>query len=209
MPTRVLRVRGGRVGREALRAAVDIIHGGGVAVFPTDTVYGIGASVFRPHAIQRIYRIKGRSNKKPLPFLVSDVEQALSLVRPPDAKLRRLLNKYWPGPLTVVFATSPLGRWTTGGKETLAVRIPDCPVALALIKEVGAPLATTSANRSGRPDAVTGKAARQLFEGQADVILDGGACPKGVPSTVLDVSSTVWTLVREGAVSKKELLRYL
>jgi L-threonylcarbamoyladenylate synthase len=180
-----------------------------VAVFPTDTVYGIGSSVFWPQAIWRIYRLKGRSYDKPLPFLVADVDQALALVEPPGPRLRKMLDKYWPGPLTVVFKTSTLGRWTTGGKETLALRVPDHPVTLAILREMGQPLAVTSANRSGRPEAVTGAQARALFENRVEVLVDGGACPGGVPSTVIDVSSFGWTLVREGAVKKKELLRYL
>jgi len=182
---------------------------GGVVVFPTDTVYGMGASVFRPLAIRRIYKMKGRSWKKPLPFLVSDVEQALSLVEPPDRKLQRLLRTWWPGPLTVVFKTSSLGRWTTGGKETLALRIPKHPVALAILREAGAPLAVTSANRSGQKETLTGEHVARLFFGKADVIVDGGPCQRGVPSTVLDVSSSAWTLVREGAVSREELLKFL
>ncbi len=209
MKTRIFIFKKHRPDRKALDETVRVLREGGVAVFPTDTVYGIGASVFRPQAIRRIYKLKGRSYKKPFPVLVSDVKQALALVEPPDARLRRLLKKYWPGPLTVVFNTSSLGRWTTGGRETLALRIPAHPAALALLKKMGQPLAVTSANKSGQPEAVTGAAARRLFGGKVDVIIDGGRRPRGVPSTVLDVSSTVWTLAREGAVTKAELLRYL
>jgi L-threonylcarbamoyladenylate synthase len=119
------------------------------------------------------------------------------------------LDKYWPGPLTVVFNTSALGRWTTGGKDTLALRIPAHPVTQAILKEMGHPLAVTSANRSGQAEAVTGKEAEGLFGGKVDVLVDAGPCPGGVPSTVINVASTHWTLVREGAIKKKELLRFL
>ena len=197
------------MGRSAVEKTVSALAGGGVAVFPTDTVYGIAASVFRPQAIRRVYRLKGRSYKKPFPFLVANVEQALALVEPPSKKLRRLLDKYWPGPLTVVFNTSALGRWTTGGKDTLALRIPAHPVTQAILKEMGQPLAVTSANRSGQREAVTGKEAEGLFAGKVDVLVDAGPCPGGVPSTVINVASTHWTLVREGAIKKKELLRFL
>lgn len=207
--TRVFTVRGRRLGKEALRTTVAALQSGGVVIFPTDTVYGMGAGIFRPGAIRRIYRLKGRSLKKALPFLAADLDQALALVEPPDRKLRALLKKHWPGPLTVVFKTSSLGRWTTGGKETLAVRVPDCPVTRTILRAMAQPLAVTSANRSGHPDAVTGRAARREFEGKVDVIIDGGKCPRGVASTVLDVSSTAWTLAREGAVPKKDLLKFL
>lgn len=202
-------MKGRRIGREAVAQTVSALAGGGVAVFPTDTVYGIAASVFRPQAIRRIYRLKGRSYKKPFPFLVASVEQALALVEPPSKKLRHLLDKYWPGPLTVVFNTSALGRWTTGGKDTLALRIPAHPVTQAILKAMDQPLAVTSANRSGHPEAVAGQEAESLFGQRVEVLVNAGACPGGVPSTVINVSSSHWTLVREGAIKKNELLRFL
>lgn len=192
-----------------LRETVALLKAGGVAVFPTDTVYGMGASVFRPAAIRRIYALKGRSYKKPLPILVADRTQAEPLVEPLSPRLKRLLDDYWPGPLTVVFKTSSLGRLATGGKETVAIRVPDHPAARALLKSFGAPMAVTSANPSGRPPAVTGAAAKKMFGGRVEVLWDGGRCPGGVASTVLDASSLFWTLVREGAVKKKTLLTYL
>lgn len=202
-------MKGRRISRSAVKQTVTALGAGGVAIFPTDTVYGIAASVFRPHAIRRIYRLKGRSYKKPFPFLVANMEQALALVEPPSKKLRRLLDKYWPGPLTVVFNTSALGRWTTGGKDTLALRVPAHPVTQAILMEMGQPLAVTSANRSGQPESVSGNEAGILFCGKVEALVDAGPCPGGVPSTVINVSSTHWTLVREGAIKKKELLRFL
>lgn len=207
--TKIFQVRGRRIGRSALRAVVETLQAGGIVVFPTDTVYGMGCSVFRPGAVRRIYHLKGRSRSKPLPFLAADLHQALALVEHPDRKLKALLKNHWPGPLTVVFNTSPLGQWTTGGKDTLAVRIPDCPVTLAILRAMGQPLAVTSANISGHPDAVTAAEARRTFDGRVDIIVSGGRCPGGVPSTVLDVSSTVWTLAREGAIKKSDLMKYL
>jgi L-threonylcarbamoyladenylate synthase len=192
-----------------LRETVRVLDSGGVVVFPTDTVYGIGCSIFRPAAVRRIYRLKGRSYKKPLPLLVADRAQAEPLVEPIPERLGRLLNDYWPGPLTVVFRTSSLGRLATGGRETVAIRVPDHAAARALLRAFGAPLATTSANRSGRIPAVTGAAARKVFLGRAEVVWDGGRCRKGVASTVLDASGPEWTLVREGAVPRRALLKYL
>lgn len=206
--TRIFRV-GRKVPSKILRHTVRVLNAGGLVVFPTDTVYGLGASVFRPAAIRRIYRLKGRSYKKPLPLLVAGRSQAEPLVEPISARLRRLVNDYWPGPLTVVFRTSSLGRLITGGRESVAVRVPDHAAARALLKAFGGPLAVTSANRSGRPPSVTGAAARKIFGGKADVVWDGGRCPRGVASTVLDASGPEWTLVREGAVPRRTLLKYL
>ncbi len=140
---------------------------------------------------------------------MADIDQALALVERPGKRLVKLLEKYWPGPLTVVFNTSSLGQWTTGGKDTLAIRIPDHPVTLAILKKMGQPLAVTSANRSGQPEAVSGHEAQQFFSGRVDILVDAGPCPGGIPSTVINVASTHWTLVREGAIKKKELLRFL
>lgn len=200
---------GTRVPAAVLAETVRVLRDGGLAVFPTDTVYGLAASVFRPDSVRRIYRLKGRSYKKPLPLLVADPRQAEPLVEPLSPRLRRLLKDRWPGPLTVVFRTSTLGKLATGGKETVAIRVPDHPAARALLKAFGAPLAVTSANPSGRPPATTGAAARRMFLGRVEALWDGGRCPVGVASTVLDASSQQWTLVREGAVKKAELLRYL
>lgn len=200
---------GRRVPASILRQTADALRDGGLAVFPTDTVYGLAASVFRPLSIRRIYRLKGRSYKKPLPLLVADAAQAEPLVEPLSPRLRRLLRDYWPGPLTVVFKTSSLGRMVSGGKETVAIRVPDHPGARALLRVFNAPLAVTSANPSGRPPAATGTAAARIFKGKVEVLWDGGKCPGGVASTVLDASSDHWTLVREGAVGKNELLKYL
>ena len=195
--------------KRAVEETTRLLMDGGVAVFPTDTVYGLGAGIFRPEAIRRIYTLKGRSHRKPLPLLVAHLKQAEALVEPLSRRLRRLLGDYWPGPLTVVFKTSPLGQWVTGGKDTVAIRVPKHPAALALLKAMRCPLAVTSANRSGKPPAVTGGEALRIFGGRVDALLDGGRCPEGEPSTVLDAAHEPWTLVREGAVRKKELLRYL
>jgi L-threonylcarbamoyladenylate synthase len=206
--TKIFKVGKKRPPRSVINETVKALHAGGLAVFPTDTVYGLAASIFRPHAIQMIYRLKGRSYKKPLPLLVATFKQAEALVEPISSGLRRLLDDYWPGPLTVVLGVSDLGRWATGGRSTVAVRIPNHPVPLALLRKFNGPLATTSANLSHRPPTVTGQAAAKIFKGKVEVLIDGGSCPKGEASTVLDASSSAWTVVREGAVKKKDLLPY-
>jgi L-threonylcarbamoyladenylate synthase len=207
--TRVFRATNPRETTRAAKETAAALRAGGLAVFPTDTVYGLAANIFRPESIRKIYKLKGRSYKKPLPFLVAHPDQARALVEPLSPKLEKLLHKYWPGPLTVVFKTSSLGRWATGGKDTLAIRIPKHPVALALLREMDMPLAVTSANRSDEPPAVTAPQALDVFRNRVEAVIDGRKCPGGEPSTVLDASSFHWTLVREGAVKKEELLPYI
>lgn len=198
------KVRSASVGRvcEALEA-------GGVVALPTDTVYGLAAHIFRPRALRRIYTLKGRHYRKPLPLLVAHLDQARALVEPLVPRLERLLKDYWPGPLTVVFATSSLGRWVTGGKTTVAIRIPKHPVMLSVLKALGTPLAVTSANRSHHPPASRQAEVVSLFQGKVDVLWAGGDCPLGIASTVLDASSHHWTLRRAGAVPKEALMKYL
>jgi L-threonylcarbamoyladenylate synthase len=207
--SRVVRLKSRRLPKSVAMEVAAVLRAGGVVALPTDTVYGLAASVFRPEAIRRIYRLKGRSYKKPFPFLVSGLDRALALVEPPSARLHKLLDRYWPGPLTVVFNTSDLGRWTARGKDTLAVRVPKHATTLAVLRAFDGPLAVTSANHSGQPPAVTGEEVVALFGGRVELILDAGPCPVGEASTVLDASSSAWTLVREGAVKKKELLKFL
>lgn len=207
--TKIIRLRGARSLRPAARAAARVLDAGGLVVFPTDTVYGLAASVFRPAAIRQIYRLKGRSYKKPLPILVAGLAQARPLVETFGQRLESLLKKYWPGPLTVVLKTSHVGRLATGGKPTVGLRVPRHNAALALLRAVDRPLAVTSANKSGRPPAVTGAAAAKIFKGRVHMILDAGPCPGGEVSTVLDAAGDHWSLLREGAVKKKELLNYV
>jgi L-threonylcarbamoyladenylate synthase len=181
------------------------LRAGAVAIFPTETVYGIGTSVFSLSGIQRIYLLKGRHGRKPLALLVPTLEAARPLVEsiPPEAV--RLAGKFWPGPLTLIFKASPLGRMVTGGLATIGVRIPDHPIALALLKKVGLPLATTSVNRSGQKPAVSGSACAKLFGSRVDWLIDGGTCRVKSASSVVDLSHYPFTIRREEAISKEIL----
>jgi L-threonylcarbamoyladenylate synthase len=185
------------------------LRAGAVAIFPTETVYGLGTSAFATLGIQKIYRLKGRHWRKPLAILVPTLEAALPLVEeiPPEA--RRLAKAYCPGPLTFVLKASDLGRMVTGGVETIGVRVPDHPIALALLRAVQIPLATTSVNRSGDPPAVSGRRAAQIFGKEVEWFLEGGVCRVKAPSSVVDFSHYPFTVAREGAVSKKELEKFL
>jgi len=191
---------------EAIERAVSVLRRGGLVAFPTDTVYGVGAIAFNPQAVARIYEVKGRPRSKAIPLLLTDAAD-LPLVAesiPPLAE--RLAERFWPGPLTLVLHKRAIvPDVVTAGGDTVAVRVPDHPVARALIAALGTPLAATSANRSGEPSPVTAEEVLAQLGGRIDLILDGGHCPGGVPSTVLDLTVSPPAVLRPGPVSAQEI----
>lgn len=203
------RVRGGQIPENIFSQIVDSLRAGGVAIFPTETVYGIGTSAFSQSGIRRIYKLKGRRWNKPLALLVSSLEDAAPLVEeiPPEA--HRLAKAFWPGPMTLVLRASPLGKMVTGGLATIGVRVPDHPVALGLLKALKLPMATTSVNRSGEDPATSGKVAAKLFGSQVEWMVDGGLCQIKLASSVVDLSHYPFTVKRLGAITKKDLEKEL
>src|SRR5262249_50698909 len=159
---------------------------------------GIGASAFSTEGIQRIYKLKGRRWNKPLAVLVHSLEAAAPLVEDLPLEAFRLAEAFWPGPMTLVFNASPLGRLITGWVKTIGVRIPDHPVPLAILRKLGLPLATTSVNRSGEEPAVSGTSAKKLFGAKVDWFIDGGLCQIKEASSVVDLSHYPFTVKRQG-----------
>jgi len=185
---------------DALHKATMILKEGGLVAFPTDTVYGVGAHAFLPHAVERIYQAKERPREKAIPLLLArpeDMEQVAHGI-PPLAWL--LARRFWPGGLTLVLPRKPVVPDVVSGGPTVAVRVPDHPVPLALIGALGAPLAATSANLSGHPSPVTAEEVMVELGGRIELLLDGGACPGGVPSTILDLTTDPPALLRAGAI---------
>lgn len=186
--------------------AAQIIRDGGVVAFPTETVYGLGANALDEQAAKKIYAAKGRPSDNPLIAHISCLAELEPLVSEMPEAGRKLAEKYWPGPLTLVFPKServPYG--TTGGLDTVAVRMPSDPVASRLIALAGVPIAAPSANTSGRPSPTTAQHVWQDMEGKIEMILDGGPVGIGVESTIVDVSGPVPTLLRPGAVTMEML----
>jgi L-threonylcarbamoyladenylate synthase len=194
-----------RLSSAQLAALVEGLRAGHLAIFPTETVYGLGASVFAPSALRRIYHLKGRASRKPLALLVHHLRAAAPLIESIPVEAIRLAERFWPGPLTLVFKASALGRLVMGGLQTVGVRIPAHPLALQLLEAIGVPLATTSVNRSGDDPAVSAPAAAKRFGAAVEWLLDGGPCRVKEPSSVVDVSSYPFTVIREGAIAKKAL----
>ena len=191
-----------------ITAAASIILRGGLVVFPTDTVYGVGGHPFLPAAAERIYRAKMRPRDKAIPLLVSGPEQLAQVVIDVPSAARRLMAAFWPGALTVVLPKHPsVPDVLTAGRASVALRMPDHPLVAALAEAISAPVAATSANLSGRPPATTATQAEKALGEVVDLVIEGGPCSGGVPSTVLDLTMRPPQVVRPGAISLKELRR--
>lgn len=187
--------------------AATIIKCGGLVAFPTETVYGLGANVFNPHAVARIFEAKGRPSFNPLISHIAEPE-ALSEMAQVDERAKFLASKFWPGPLTFVLPRKeddPSLDLVCAGLRTITVRCPNHPVALDLIRRSGVPIAAPSANRSQTISPTTAFAVWESLEDRVDIILDGGACKVGVESTILDLTTTKPVLLRAGGITKEEL----
>lgn len=191
---------------EELKEAARILRSGGLVAFPTETVYGLGGNALDEDAARKIYAAKGRPSDNPLIAHVSCVEEVEPLVKEIPEAGRKLMEAFWPGPLTMIFPKSekvPYG--TTGGLDTVAIRMPDDPVANRLIALAGVPVAAPSANTSGRPSPTTADHVWQDMNGRIDMIIDGGPVGIGVESTIVDVSSAVPAVLRPGAITMEML----
>lgn len=185
---------------EAIRHAAEVLRKGGLVVFPTETVYGIGCSAMDPQAVKRLYDAKKRPAEKPLLLHLYSMEQAEQLSMP-DERARRLLRAFTPGPLSVVLPKRPCVPYeVTGGGETVGLRFPSHPVFLALAEAAGIPIAATSANFSGSVSAKDGKTAAEALSEVADVVLDDGRCTYAMESTVISLIGDEPKLLRQGAI---------
>lgn len=195
-----------RTGRPAaIIEAAACLHRGLPVVFPTDTVYGVGVMPFDEAAIERLYALKGRPADKGIPILLSDpihLERVARMV-PPVAQ--SLIERFWPGPLTLIVPRVPGLPELISPNDTIAVRIPDHEVARALIREAGGAVATSSANLSGQEPAHTGEAAMAALQGLVAAVLDDGPSPGSRPSTIVDCTSMQPVVLREGPLSAADL----
>lgn len=187
--------------------AAAVIRTGGLVAFPTETVYGLGGNAFDPEASKKIYAAKGRPSDNPLIAHIADFDMLPRLAAEIPAAAWKLMEKYWPGPMTLIFhKTDEVPDSTTGGLDTVAVRMPSHPVAQALIRAAGVPIAAPSANRSGRPSCTRAEHVREDLDGEIEMILDGGEVGIGLESTIIDVTGQTPSLLRPGFISE-EMLR--
>ncbi|MEA1907443.1 MAG: L-threonylcarbamoyladenylate synthase [Euryarchaeota archaeon] len=199
-----------RIDREnferTINAAARIIRDGGTVAFPTETVYGLGADALKPAAVMKIFRAKARPADNPLIAHVSSREQICEIAEDIPACAFDLMDAFMPGPLTVILKRKAIvPDVTTGGLGTIAVRMPDHPVAIELIRESGTPIAAPSANLSGRPSPTTAAHVAADLTGRIDAIIDGGQVRIGVESTVLDLTSQTPTILRPGGIGIEDI----
>lgn len=190
-----------------LTEAVKQIKAGGVVVFPTDTVYGLGCSLFQTQSIQKLYAIKGREASKAIAVLCSDIEQLPSVAADVTQNAFHLVENCWPGALTIIVNKNPLIPQELSSLPTVGVRIPDHPFARALIRACG-PMAVTSANLAGLPSGTSAQVVIDQLGSQVDIIIDGGQSPGGAASTVVDCTGPNPVILREGPISSEMINQY-
>lgn len=189
---------------QALERASEIIQSGGMIAFPTDTVYGIGVSAFNEGAINKIYLVKERSKNKAIPILVGDPAQLSKITTPPGDLVKSIMDKFWPGALTLILQMLPDLPNNISSTQTIGVRIPNHNYTQELLLHTG-PLAVTSANLSGEKSALTATEVLENLGGKIDLILDGGKTPGGIASTVLDCTKPEPVILRSGPISLDDI----
>lgn len=210
MKTRLVKLDSAVPDPATITEAAALLRAGGLVIFPTETVYGLGARGLDAAAVERIYIAKERPPEKGLILAVAAPEQVTLVAHGVDARARRLMERFFPGPLTLVLpARDVVPAIVTGGGPTVAVRMPDHPVALALIRACGSPVAAPSANRSGEPPPRTAEEALRGLDGRVDLALDAGPCPVGTPSTIVDLTTSPPRILREGAIPAGAIIEYL
>lgn len=206
MKTRIVQIDENNIDGEAVQKAGEIIRSGGLVAFPTETVYGLGGDALNPASSRKIYAAKGRPSDNPLIVHIARWEALAAIVKKVPAEAVKLAETFWPGPLTMILEKSDLvpGE-TTGGLDTVAVRMPSHKTALAFIEASGGYVAAPSANRSGRPSPTVAKYVRQDLDGRIEMILDGGDVELGLESTIVDLTEQVPTILRPGYITGQML----
>ena len=195
-------------GRAPLRAAA-VLSEGGLIILPTDTVYGVAADPWQPRAVAALYRAKRRSPERAIPILLADFDHIRMVATDIPEIARKLAKAFWPGPLTIAVPRLPELPDIVSSLPTVGVRIPDHEAVRAIIRAASGALAVTSANISGQPDPITAQAASDALGDAISLVLDGGPCPGGMASTVVDVTGPALRIVRRGPLTEDDLLSAL
>ena len=189
---------------DAITQALAVLRRNGVVAFPTDTVYGVGALAFQPEGIERLFAVKDRPKSLAIPVLIASVDDLEAVSPDPGETALKLGERFWPGPLTLVVPRHPDLPAELSQSLTIGVRVPDHPIALAVLREAG-PLAVTSANRSGGENTYTAEEVFAQLGGRVDLIVDGGTTPGSVPSTVVDLTGDEVEILRQGPIGEGEI----
>ena len=196
----------GKVHNSKIEEAAQIIKNGGLVVFPTETVYGIGSDGLNPEAVEKIYIAKGRKHEKPLILLVSSKQMLEQIVEEINEVERKLIEAFWPGPLTIVFKRKDtVPNIVTGGKDTVGVRLTSGEIALKLIEASGCPIAAPSANISGKPSGTAVEDIYEDFKDKVNCFIDGGRIKDALESTVVKVDDGVPTILRLGKITAAQI----
>jgi L-threonylcarbamoyladenylate synthase len=189
----------------AIQRALQVLRSGGLVAFPTDTVYGVGALVFDEKGVESIYTAKQRPVEKAIPVLIGDAEDLTQVAEQIPPMASSLIARFWPGPLTVLVPKKPSIPPVVSATSTVGVRVPDHEVARALLRLAG-PMAVTSANISSQPSPTTAEEVQAQLGGRIALIVDGGKTPGGVPSTLVDCTGSEIQILREGPLTREQLL---
>ena len=210
METKVLVINNENIDENKIKEAATILKKSGLVAFPTETVYGLGANGLDEEATKKIFMAKGRPQDNPLILHVSSIEELIPLVDHIPDMAKSCMEEFWPGPLTILFKKSKMvSNIVTAGLDTVAIRMPEHPIALSLIKTAGVPVAAPSANTSGRPSPTLAKHVIEDMDGRIDMIIDGGDSGIGLESTVLDLSGEVPMILRPGGITKEQLQKII
>jgi L-threonylcarbamoyladenylate synthase len=192
----------------AIRHASDVLKHGGMVAFPTDTVYGLAALPYQENTIEQLFTAKGRNSSRAIAILIGEISHLTKVTNNISDQARRIIEHFWPGPLTLVLPKHPALPDILSQNQTIGVRLPAHPIALTLLREIG-PLAVTSANLSGGENPNTAQDVQAQLGGRVHLIIDGGRSPGGVPSTVVDCTGSVLSVLRPGPISLEEIQRVL
>ncbi len=210
MKTKIIKIHRGITSFDDLGDIVEVLRNDGVIIYPTETFYGLGVNGLSRKAIQKVFRLKKRDPLKPISVVISDLSMLQRVVSEIPPYSRKLLRKFWPGPLTIVFkASSQLPKELLGEAGTVGVRLTSHGWVRTLVRKAGFPITATSANISGETDISDPEDVLRLFEGAVDLIVDGGKTEGTFPSTVVDLSGGKPCLLREGAIPLNRIEKYL
>jgi L-threonylcarbamoyladenylate synthase len=200
--TTIIRINPEKPEPDRIGEAVAILKSGGVIAFPTETLYGLGADARNETAIEKIFEIKGRDFKNPILVVIGDRGHLKALAADIPLQARKLMDRFWPGPLTIVFrAAPPVSPKLTAGSGKIGIRLTSHPVAMAIAERLGGPLTATSANLSGAPECSSAAEVLSQLEGKLDGVVDGGQTPGGKGSTIVDITVIPEKILREGVIA--------
>lgn len=206
MNTQIYKIDSKAVDHQKMEEAAQLIRSGELVAFPTETVYGLGADALNPQASKKIYAAKGRPSDNPLIVHIAKFEDLEEIAKEVPQEAKKLADAFWPGPLTmIVYKNEKVPYETTGGMDTVAIRMPDHPAALELIRQSGCLIAAPSANTSGRPSPTLAEHVAEDLDGRIPMILDGGEVGIGIESTIIDLTEKIPMILRPGYITKEML----